>query len=358
MEAMATPLDSAAHVRQLDLDGRRFAAMLEDAGIPGAVWSAHVQRLVDTSLPGWWGSPVGARAVQVACACIARVARDPRIGLRIAEKRLSRSLTLGDYLVRSAPTLREAFSVAQRFFDPRYDYISTTLTEHGPYAVIELTPLHGLTLHPVNVDYRIARFITSTRALLGDPHAAPHEVALSYPRPSSTQAYVDCFGRHVKLEFSAPRARIVFASEVLDAPSVHRDDFLHEMMMIEAEKLDLKLRQQRTVDGVSLRLHDVIANQLEAGKPSIARAARKLGLSERTLRRRLADEGESFRSVVDTVRSSLAQTYLEDGKLSADVLAERLGFDSAVSLRRAFRRWTGGSLREQRVQQRELASAP
>jgi AraC-like DNA-binding protein len=251
--------------------------------------------------------------------------------------------------VRSAPTLRAAFDIALRYQDPRLDYIHTTLSERGPLAVIELAPAAGVTLHSVNVDYRLSRLITGSRTLAGDPHLAPHEIGFSYPRPSSLAPYHTRYGKQVRLVFDTERPRLVFAHDVLDTPSVYGDPVLHDLLLAQAEKLVERLRAQQT-ESVARRLHDVIASQLATGKPSTARAARKLGLSERTLRRRLADEGESFQSIVDTVRSAMAQVYLQDNRLSADGLAERLGFDSAASLRRAFRRWTGSSLREQRAQ--------
>lgn len=70
-------------------------------------------------------------------------------------------------------------------------------------------------------------------------------------------------------------------------------------------------------------------------------AARRLGMTERSLRRRLADEGTSFRTVHDDVQLQAAIGYLRDTQLTVEAIAEALGFSDAANFRRAFRRWTG-----------------
>lgn len=71
--------------------------------------------------------------------------------------------------------------------------------------------------------------------------------------------------------------------------------------------------------------------------------AEQLGLSLRTLHRRLAEEGLSYQSVLDNMRRSLATEFLENTHLMIDEVAERVGFADASSFRKAFRKWTGHS---------------
>jgi AraC-like DNA-binding protein len=75
--------------------------------------------------------------------------------------------------------------------------------------------------------------------------------------------------------------------------------------------------------------------------PSQDEAARRLNLSRRSLRRKLADEGTSFRALVDEVRFGLVAGYLENTGLPLDEIAARTGFSDAANLSHAFRRWTG-----------------
>ncbi len=77
--------------------------------------------------------------------------------------------------------------------------------------------------------------------------------------------------------------------------------------------------------------------------PPAEEIAEQLGLSLRTLHRRLADEGLSYQSVIDNMRRSLATEFLENTHLMIDEVAARVGFADATSFRRAFRKWTGHS---------------
>mgnify|MGYP003649952806 FL=1 len=68
-----------------------------------------------------------------------------------------------------------------------------------------------------------------------------------------------------------------------------------------------------------------------------------LGLSERTLHRRLAGEGYPFRQLDERVRRSLAERLLDDSSLGLDSIAQQLGYAEAASFSRAFKRWTSVS---------------
>jgi AraC-like DNA-binding protein len=84
---------------------------------------------------------------------------------------------------------------------------------------------------------------------------------------------------------------------------------------------------------------DAIASRLSRGQPSLAAIARHLGTSERTLQRRLIEEGTHFRDVLDSTRRRIALRLLEEHEPTKNI-ADRLGFAEARSFHRAFRRWT------------------
>jgi AraC-like DNA-binding protein len=76
--------------------------------------------------------------------------------------------------------------------------------------------------------------------------------------------------------------------------------------------------------------------------------AQKLGMSERTLARRLAKEGVSFNEVLQELKANLATRYLEQDGMPISKIAWLLGFEEASSFSHACRRWTGKSPRELR----------
>jgi AraC-like DNA-binding protein len=83
--------------------------------------------------------------------------------------------------------------------------------------------------------------------------------------------------------------------------------------------------------------------------PPAGAIASELGLSLRTLHRRLAEDGLSYQSIVDGMRRSVATELLENTHLGIEQIAERVGFADAVSFRKAFKKWTGRSPTDFRV---------
>ncbi|WP_345778437.1 AraC family transcriptional regulator [Dyella sp. 2HG41-7] len=80
---------------------------------------------------------------------------------------------------------------------------------------------------------------------------------------------------------------------------------------------------------------------LPGGQPGIGAVATRLAMSSRTLQRRLEEEGDNFRSVVNRTREDLAKHYLTQTKLSASEIGFLLGFEDPNSFFRAFNDWTG-----------------
>ncbi|WP_244443268.1 AraC family transcriptional regulator [Bradyrhizobium sp. Ai1a-2] len=77
--------------------------------------------------------------------------------------------------------------------------------------------------------------------------------------------------------------------------------------------------------------------------PAASETASELGLSVRTLHRKLADNGLSYQSILDGMRRALATELLENTHMAIDQVAERVGFADATSFRKAFKKWTGHS---------------
>ncbi|MGH7439365.1 MAG: helix-turn-helix transcriptional regulator, partial [Polyangiaceae bacterium] len=80
-----------------------------------------------------------------------------------------------------------------------------------------------------------------------------------------------------------------------------------------------------------------------AGPPALSQLARAMGVSERTLQRRLGEEGTTVQHLTEDVRHELSLEYLRDRSLSVGEVADRLGYSSLAAFSRAFRRWRGVS---------------
>ena len=106
---------------------------------------------------------------------------------------------------------------------------------------------------------------------------------------------------------------------------------------------------EAAVEGAGVAPLAGIFAQIDAlpdGAPSKAAIARALGMSPRGLQRHLADEGTSFKDLLESARASLARSYLGEGRHSVTEIAFLLGFADTSAFSRAFKRWTGSSPRD------------
>jgi AraC-like DNA-binding protein len=94
---------------------------------------------------------------------------------------------------------------------------------------------------------------------------------------------------------------------------------------------------------MSQRVRELVAAELKEGPPTSESIARKLQISDRTLRRRLEEDETTYEKLVEGLRKGLAERYLSEPNLSIDEVAFMLGYSEVNAFRRAFRRWYGES---------------
>ena len=97
------------------------------------------------------------------------------------------------------------------------------------------------------------------------------------------------------------------------------------------------------------RVENAISSVLPHGRVLVEDIARSLGMSKRTLARRLSDEGLNFTEILQQLRCDLAVRYLDDRKLHVSKIAWLLGFHEVSAFTHACKRWTGKTPREMRT---------
>ncbi len=140
------------------------------------------------------------------------------------------------------------------------------------------------------------------------------------------------------LQFNRPRTRMIFAADCLELPLRRSEEELQRFL---AEAPGNILVKYRDPASLARRIrHDL--RQLDPGHwPDVDSLARHLCLSASTLRRRLAEEGQTYQGLKDSVRRELAITWLAEVELGFAEIAERLGFADSSSFYKAFRKWFG-----------------
>ena len=94
-------------------------------------------------------------------------------------------------------------------------------------------------------------------------------------------------------------------------------------------------------ESLAVDVHRVLASRLARGQAEIDVIARDLGMSSRTLQRRLLQQGLTFQEVLDRVRKETAEKSIADSSLSIGEIAYLVGYSEPAAFHRAFKRWTG-----------------
>lgn len=179
------------------------------------------------------------------------------------------------------------------------------------------------------------------RGVLGR-EVRPRSVRLALPTPdgwAEREAFADAFGREV--EFDADRSVLAFDRNLLDIEMPQASELTARMCLEQCREL---LEARNAISGLAGEVRDLLLRdpQRMPGQDEVAGA---LNLSVRSLRRRLADQGTSFRELLEQTRRGLAEDLLLTGGLTVDQVASRIGYADTPAFVNAFRRWTGMSPR-------------
>jgi AraC-like DNA-binding protein len=156
------------------------------------------------------------------------------------------------------------------------------------------------------------------------------------------------------VRFGAPRNELVFARSLLDVPQPFTDEPLWRLLKGRAEEM---LVQEQAREHLHERVKQVLHHEADLSSVHPVGIARRLGMSPRSLRRRLSDEGHSLSALVDEVRREVALSELGNPEMPIKRIADRVGFSEVSAFHRAFKRWTGLTPARYRAQTTTLARA-
>lgn len=266
------------------------------------------------------------------------ISSDPDLGLRAA-LRNSLAVPLLEYAAASCSTVRESLHTLARYIMVVNEGFEVRLTVEGPYAVLEFND-DRMPMGRTAIDFSLGSFYLR-RMLWGV--VAPNDsikcqVWFRYPHPVDTRVHDTLFNRAI-LVFGASRHGILFPADRLDLPMAQSDPVLHDLLVrsIDAQMMKISTEITMTQQVRSILREDIATNG------SAEFVSEGLGMSVRTLCRRLTSEGTSFQRLLDEVRCGLALRHLIGERVSVGETARRLGYSEANSFHRAFRRWFGTS---------------
>jgi AraC-like DNA-binding protein len=266
---------------------------------------------------------------------------DEALGLHMGEIASTTTHNIAAQLVAFASTLRQGFDSLNRYH--------RLLTDSLPWSIVE-EERATLTYEPDGEASATFRRFSAEMSLAGflrmvrffDREAELFHVDFEHEQPAYAAEYARVF--EGKARFGRPATLMVFEKKALDVEQLHRDADFYSALILQAERRLSRLsRNLKYVERVREHLLDASASRRD-----MVGTARALGLSVRSLRRRLHEEGSSYGEVAEQALATRAKQLLLDEKRSIEETAYTLGFSAPSAFHRAFKRWTGTTPKEYR----------
>jgi AraC-like DNA-binding protein len=267
-----------------------------------------------------------------------KLSGEPALGLRWAARLNDGDFVPLSYLVAQCSTMRQALGVYTHFVRLFSDAEELSLHEQEQTATIRClaTDSAPTELRPFIGAMTLGCLLYRLRSIT--PGAQLVRLTFAHPAPSFADEYERLFG--LAPQFDREATTMVFARELLDAEAPDRDEALRVGLTAIAEQRLLRLTDSTPY---ARRVRDHLLGCTGETRTDVDAVAKALGLSERSLRRRLAEEGSTFFAVWTEARAATAIALLERTRLTLQEIAFELGFSGESSFHRAFKRWTGTS---------------
>lgn len=322
MGYLVLPVATRALVEACRRLGIEAGPLLERAGLSRARLDDPDARIPAEAADGMWREAFAA-------------AGDPALAVHAAEQTPYGTFRVLDYLGATGPTLGEGLRRVAAYF-PLVDPRGALEVDEGEGSVTVLfRGAGGVDLPPPAQEYTLGILHLRIRHMTS-PRWRPEEVRFTFPRPPGARAHVRLFG--VEPRYGAAAAALVLGRTTWDRATSASDPGL--FAALDAHARALLERAAGAPDLVS-RVRASIGGELPGREPSLAAVARRVGLSRRSLQRRLQEAGTPFGRLVDAVRRERAEAFLRAPDVSIAEVSWLLGFSEQSAFTRAFRRWTG-----------------
>jgi AraC-like DNA-binding protein len=283
-----------------------------------------------------------AQEVELTRNVVAALRHVPALGLEAGLRYSLSTFGIWGFAMLASTRFRAALDIAMRYHPLTWAFSPVTVAVvDGERRMIFSEHEIPEDLRPFCAERGLASTVRITRELAGKPMPMKG-LRVCAPRPAHAERFAQVCGAMPR--FGAKDNSFIIDDEWLDTPIVFGNPIVARQVEDQCRAL---LESRRHREGVARQVRDAILHNPTA-IPSMETIAGLLHVTTRTLRRRLDDEGTSYRELVEEVRQTLAHELLKKAGMKMEEVAERLGYSDATSFAHAFRRWKGHSPSELR----------
>lgn len=268
---------------------------------------------------------------------------NPTIGIELGMQTEANDFGALGHALHCAPSVEKALRTLHQFIivfaqESVINFECDSRTAYVEYQIMAPTIVY----RRQDSEFTIASIFHQLNLLTGST-IKPIRVDFEHDKPANTSMHKHVF--QCPIYFSQPTNRIYLSLDTLRLPVAHANERLHEALEPYLERQ----RQQRvTSDDILPQITRMIAAGMSSGTLSLVDISEQLGLSRRTLQRRLKDQGIEFSSLIEDVRRELALAYMKGSNYSVTEISLLVGYSESSSFTRAFRRWTQQSPQQYR----------
>ena len=263
---------------------------------------------------------------------------DSLLGLHVAAEMDLRDAGILFYLAAASATVAEALEHLARYAGTANEAVHLEISQYKGETVLTMRPIDGHDEPRRQFSEFIALAVIRALNRATNRDFAPSRMTFAHPRNRALREIHRIL--RCPVEFAQTTDSWVLPQSVIELPIASRDS--HLLHILEAHADDL-LSERRTATGLRGLVENRLLSMLPSGKVQTGVVAQQLGMSERSFKRHLAQEGTSFGELLDRLRYRLALRYLEDERSSIQQIAWLLGYSEIGAFNHAFKRWTGTS---------------
>lgn len=259
------------------------------------------------------------------------------------------------YALMCSPTMRDFFDFAVRYHLLATPMLRLEWRREGELAIWRFTEIYR-----DNMSFSARAFLVRQQMMMTATHmrdvsgadVAPLRVLFGLPDTDRSTRDTSRLGSLCL--YDQPAHELHYPIALLDRSPQFANRLTHAWL---EETCDELIGQTKATSSLVGDIYQRLMRSPHQA-PSMENIAQEMGVTERTLRRRLADEGARYADIADDVRQRLSLRYLETTRMSADDIAAKVGFSDTANFRRAVKRWTGRTFGEVRHDLTQTGSTP